>query len=135
MYSATASSSRLILKLYRVSRWQHNTHKQCVKAYCVCRHGAIHFKHDSKGRERHERAHEQAARPGRTRRTRHRHARARQKRPRHNWREIDYVQPTEAESENALYGWAKYRVVARKPTDAETADCIGETFAEAANEF
>lgn len=55
--------------------------------------------------------------------------------PDNNWREIDYVQPTEAESENALYGWAKYRVVARKPTDAETADCIGETFAEAANEF
>ena len=50
-----------------------------------------------------------------------------------DWDEIDYVAPSEVESENVVYGWRKYRVIARKPTDDELA--IDEQFAEAAAEY
>lgn len=52
-----------------------------------------------------------------------------------DWTEISYADPSELNAQNALYGWAKYRAIARKPNDDEIADSIGEQFAEAADEF
>lgn len=49
-----------------------------------------------------------------------------------DWREIDYVPPMPADiaAENAIYGWAKYRVIARKHNDDELAAAASASFTE-----